>query len=182
MAPLETEGFDLGAERLGDAQAVDGEQRHQRMLTRGGEAGRDEERSDLVAIQPGRVRLVVQARAANMGRRGALEEPLMLDVSVEPGDRAQPPSDGGASAAALLEIPGVALDVGAPHREQTQVVLLAPGDELPQIQCVRFSGQPAVAGQEGGERVPLGVGELRIEDGGVSRSARGSHVAPPGSG
>jgi hypothetical protein len=76
-----------------------------------------EQRANLVAIQPGRVRLIVQTRATNVNPRRAREEALLLGVAVEPADGAQAPGDRGASAAALLEITGVTLDVGAPHRE-----------------------------------------------------------------
>jgi hypothetical protein len=48
-------------------------------------------------------------------------------------------------------------------------VLLAPGDELPQVQGVGVAGQAPVAGEERGERVPLGVGELRVDDSDVCR-------------
>lgn len=60
----------------------------------------------------------------------------MLGVAVEAGDGARPPGDGGTNAAALLEVASVALDVGAAHCEQAQVVGLAPGDELAQVQGV----------------------------------------------
>ena len=48
------------AESFGDAQAVDGQQRDQRVLGRGAESGRDQQRPDLVAVQPDCVRLVIQ--------------------------------------------------------------------------------------------------------------------------
>ena len=88
------------------------------------------------------MRLVVETQTADVNRRGTLEEAFVFGVTVEAADGAQPPTDGGASAAAVLEIAGVALDVRAPYREQTQAVLLAPGDELTQVQGVDVSRQP----------------------------------------
>jgi hypothetical protein len=104
-----------------------------------------------------------------MGCGRALEESLLLGVAVEPGHGAQSPGDGGASTAAIFEITGVALDVSAPHCEQAQGVLLAPGDELAQVQGVGVSGQAAVAGQERGEGVPFSIGERGIDDRNIGR-------------
>jgi hypothetical protein len=43
-------------------------------------------------------------------------------------------------------------------------VLLAPSNELAKVQGLCVSGQPAIASQERGERVLLGIGELRVDD------------------
>ncbi len=76
---------------------------------------------------------------------------LFLDgVPVEPGDGAQPAGDGGAGAAAGLQVAGEALDVGAAGAEQGQVAGLAPGGVLAQVQLVGLAGQAAVPGQEPG--------------------------------
>jgi hypothetical protein len=69
MAPLEPERFDVCAQRLGHPQPVDRQQRHQGMLGRPAQSGGHQQRADLVAIQPSRVRLVVQSRPADVGRR-----------------------------------------------------------------------------------------------------------------
>jgi hypothetical protein len=92
-----------------------------------------------------------------MGCWGAFQQTLLLGVAVEADDGAQPASDRRASTAASREVAGETLDVGPAHSEQTQVVLLAPGDELSQIQRVGIAGQAAVAGQERSQRVPLAV-------------------------
>ena len=164
VPPFEAERFDVGAERFGDTQAVDRQQGDERVLARRGQPGSDEEGADLVAVQAGGVRLVVQARPANMGRRRPLEQAFLFGVAVEAGHRAQATSDGCPSAPTGFEVPGEALDVGPAGAEQAQVVLGAPGDELAQVQRIGLTGQASVAGQERRQRVPLGVGERRVDD------------------
>jgi len=70
LPALGTQRLDVGAGCLGDPQAVQREQRDQRMLGHAAEPGRDEQGADLVAVQAGRMRLVVQPRPAHVHRRG----------------------------------------------------------------------------------------------------------------
>jgi|CZKW01.1.fsa_nt_gi hypothetical protein len=58
-------GPDVSAGGLGDPQAVKGQQRDQSVLGGGAEPGSDQ-RADLVTIQAGGVRLVIQTRAADV--------------------------------------------------------------------------------------------------------------------
>ena len=109
--------------------------------------------------------LVVEAGPADMSCRGAFEQTFLFGVAVEAGHGAQPPGDRRPSAAALLEIAGVALDIRSADGEQAKAVFVAPGEELAQVQGVGVASRVAVAGQERGERVPLGVGERRVDDG-----------------
>ena len=51
MPALEAERFDVGAECFGDSQPVDRQQRHQRVFAGRRQAGGDEQRPDLVAVQ-----------------------------------------------------------------------------------------------------------------------------------
>ena len=44
------------------------------MLGRRAEPGGDQQRTELVAVQPGGVRLVIQAGPANMGGRGVIQQ------------------------------------------------------------------------------------------------------------
>lgn len=122
--------------------------------------------------------LVVESRSADVGRRRALEQPLLLGMAVEAGHCAQPTGDRCPGASAGLQVAGEGLDVRTARREQADVVLLAPGDELAQIQGIGIAGQSAVAGEERGKRVPLKAGELGFDDSdfGRRRSGRG---APP---
>ena len=67
MPALDAEGFDAGAGGFGDPQPV---QREQGMLERSAEPGRNEHGAQLVAVQGGGVRLVVQPRPPDVGDRG----------------------------------------------------------------------------------------------------------------
>jgi hypothetical protein len=104
-----------------------------------------------------------------------LEKFFFDRVFVEPGDRAQPPGDGGAGAAACFQLAGEGLDVGAADREQRQRSYLAPAGELAQVEGVGLAGQAAVPGQEPGECEPLGAGEGRLNGGEGSGRSRGGH-------
>ena len=69
------------------------------MLGRRPEPGGDQQGAELVAVQRGGVRLVVQPGAADVGG-GRVPQELFFDgVLVKPGDGAQPPGDGGAGPA-----------------------------------------------------------------------------------
>ena len=180
VAPFEAERLDVGAERFGDPQPVDRQQGDERVLAGRGQPGSDEEGADLVAVQAGGVRLVVQAGPADMRRRRPLEQALLFGVAVEAGDRAEPTSDRRPSAPTGFEVAGEALDVGPAGAEQAQVVLGAPGDELAQVQRVGLTGQASVAGEERRQRVPLGVGERQVDDRDIGGRSCIRHVAPPG--
>jgi len=97
---------------------VEGEQGDQSVLGGRAEASGDKERAELVAVQGGGMRLIIQPGAADMGGRGMLEELFLHGVPVEPRDRAQPTGHGGTGTAVSLQVAGERLDVGAPHREQ----------------------------------------------------------------
>jgi hypothetical protein len=77
-----------------------------------------------------------------------VEEFFLGRVPVEPGEGAQPAGDGGPGPAAGFQIAGEALDVRAARAEQAELMLLAPGRVLPQVQFVSLAGQPAVTGEE----------------------------------
>src|SRR6266516_2355138 len=77
-----------------------------------------------------------------------IQQVFLRRVAVEPGDGAQAPGEGGPGAAAGFQVMGEAFNISAVRLEQVQVVLLAPGRELAQVQLVRFAGQAAIAGQE----------------------------------
>ena len=69
MAAFEAEVLDVRAGRLRYRQPVEGKEGYQGMFGRGPEPGRDEDRAGLVAVQTGRVGLVVQAGTPDVGRR-----------------------------------------------------------------------------------------------------------------
>src|SRR5260370_10205236 len=149
------------------------------MLEWRAEPGGDQQRAELVAVQRGGVRLIVQARPPDMGGRGVIEEFFLDRVLIEPGDGAQPAGDGGTSTSPGFQIAAKAFDVGAADGEQGQGAGAAPGGELTQVQRVRLAGQPAVPGQETSEGEAFGIGEWRLDGNGGSGGGRG-HPAPPG--
>ncbi len=69
MPAFHPEMLNVGVQRFGDPQPVQGEQTCQGVVAATGEAGLDQEHAEFVAIQPGGVRLVVQPGAAHMHRR-----------------------------------------------------------------------------------------------------------------
>ncbi|MGA9833162.1 MAG: hypothetical protein WBQ71_18765 [Trebonia sp.] len=142
MPAFQPQLLDIGAGRLRDPQPVEGEQRDQGVLGGRAEPGGDQDRAELIAVQRGGVRLIIQSRAADVGGRGVLEEFFFDRVLVEPGDGAQPSGDGSAGAAFGLQVPGEGLDVGAPDREQGQRADAAPVGELPQVQRVASRVRP----------------------------------------
>ena len=150
VAPLGAHGLDICASGLRHPQPVQGEQGDQRVLGGEAEAGGDEQGAELVAVQGGGVRLVVQPGPAHLHGWGVVQELLLDGVPVEARAGAQPPGDGGPGAAAGFEVAGEALDVGAAGSEQGQVAALAPAGVLAQVQLVGLAGQAAVPGQESG--------------------------------
>src|SRR5260221_2388203 len=143
---LDAQGLDVGAGGFGDAQPVEGQQRDQRVLAGRAEPGGDQQRAELVAVQPGGVRLIIQPWPPDMGRGRVSEEFFFDGVPVEPRDSAQPTCHRGAGAAAGFQVAGEVLDVRAAGLEQAQLVLLAPAGELAQVQLVRLPGQPVGGG------------------------------------
>jgi len=81
--------LDVGAGGLRYPQPVQREQGDQRVLGGRPEPGGDQERAELVAVQGGGVRLVVQPRSADVRGRGMLEEFFLDGVPVKPGDGAK---------------------------------------------------------------------------------------------
>jgi hypothetical protein len=60
VAALDAERFDAGADGFGDPQPVRGQQRDQGMLHRWAKTGGHQQRAELVTLQAGGVRLVIQ--------------------------------------------------------------------------------------------------------------------------
>src|SRR4051794_35381638 len=176
VTAFEAELVDVGAECFGDAQPVDRQQVEQGVLVRCPQAGGDEQRADLVAVQGDGVRLIVQPRPAYMDRGRVLEQLFLYGVAVEPGDCAQPSRDRRANSPARLHFTAEALDVRAASLEQAQTVLLTPRGEHAQVERVRVAGQPAVPGQ----RSALGVGEQRLDrHDDLGPRDGGGHERPP---
>ena len=78
VAAFQTQVLDVRSGRLRHAQAVELEQRDQRVPGGRAETSGDQQRADLVAIQGGGVRLIIQPRPSDARGRGVLEK-LFLD-------------------------------------------------------------------------------------------------------
>ena len=128
--------LDIGAGGFGDAQPVQGQQGDQGVLQWGAKPGGYQQGTEIVAVQGGGVRLIVQAGPPHVGGRGMVQEFLLDRVLKEPGDRAQPPGNGRASAASCFQVAGEAFDVGAADGEQGKGAGAAPGGELAQVQRI----------------------------------------------
>jgi len=96
------------------------------------EAGRDEHRTDLVAVKTGCVGLVVQAWPADMHRRRSLEQSFVDGVAVKRGDRAQSARDR-RPRPTEIQLTCEGFDVVAGDIKQRQLALLAPRRELAKI-------------------------------------------------
>jgi hypothetical protein len=81
------------------------------------------------------------------GRRVG-QQRLLLRVAVEVRNRAQPSGDGRPSPPAAFQLSGELFDVSPADKEQVEVMVVAPNDELAQVELVRGPGETAVAGQE----------------------------------
>ena len=92
------------------------------MLRRVAEPSGGQQRAELVAVQPCGVRLIVQARAADMRSWRMVEQVFLHRVLVEPGDRAQAAGNGGPGPAAGLQVAGEAPDAGPARSEQADVM------------------------------------------------------------
>jgi hypothetical protein len=182
VTALDTQGLDVGAGGLRDPQPIERQQGDERVLGGLAEPGGDQQRAELVAVQPSGMGLVVRAGTADMSGRGMLEQVFFDGVPVEPGDGAQPAGDGDPCPAAGFHIPGEALNIGAAGLEQAQVVLLAPAGVLAQVQRVRLTGQAGVTGQEPSHGEPFRFSERRLNGGKRGGCGRGGHKAPPGPG
>jgi hypothetical protein len=118
------------------------------VISGGGQSGGDQHGTDLVAVQPRGVGLVVQAGSPHVRGRGHSDPAFLLRVPVEARHGAQPAGDRGPGPPQGLEVAGELLDVGAARPEHRHPVFGAPGHVLAQVQRVDIAGEAAVAGQE----------------------------------
>lgn len=147
-----------------------------RAWSRAAEAGDDEHRAELVAIEPGRVRFVVQSRPAHVHGGRVLDGAFLFGVAVEARHRAQPTCDRRPCLASRLEVTGERLDVSTTSVEEAEAALGAVVGVLAEVEGVRLERLARVAGQEPGERVPLQLGKrLRHDDRGHEHGARNRH-------
>src|SRR5664280_2054922 len=142
------------------------------------EPGRDEQRSDLIAVQADGVGFVVDPGSTDVDSWRVGNQTLLFGVAVEAGHGAQSATDGGRCPTPSFQLPSVGLDVASPDLEETQVALIAEGDELTKIQRIGVAGEPSVAAEEPGEGYVFRTGKLRIVDDDGCRW-NGGHGIPP---
>jgi len=70
VAALDTQRLDVGTGGLGDPQPIEGQQCYERVLGGVAQAGGDQQRAKLVAVQPDGVGLIVQTGTTDMRGRG----------------------------------------------------------------------------------------------------------------
>jgi hypothetical protein len=95
VAAFESELFDVGAGCFGDPQSIQSKERDEGMVAGVAESGGDEHGGDLVTVEAGRVRFVIQTGSSDVHRGRYRDESFLFGVAVEAGDRAQPPRDRG---------------------------------------------------------------------------------------
>ena len=110
------------------------------------EPGGNQQRAQLVAVQTGGMRLIIEPGTADMSGWGMIQQVFLHRVPVEPCHGAQPPGDRGPGATAGLQVAGETLNVRTAGPKQAQVMLLATARVLTQVQLVCFAGQAAIAG------------------------------------
>jgi len=164
VTPLQAKSVDIGAEGLGDAQAVQSEQARQGVIPSRSETGGNQEGTQLVAVQAHGVGLVVQAGPADVHSRGVLDEPFLLGVAVEAHDGGQAPPDRGPCTAKFFELSGEQLDLGSVQVKEADAAPPAPCEELAQVEGVGLAGPARVAGQEAGEGHDFGARLPRVVD------------------
>jgi hypothetical protein len=142
VAAFGAQALDVSAGRLRNPQAVQREQGDKSVLGRRAEPGGDQQRAELVAVQPGGVRLVIDPGPADMGSRVVIQQLFLDRISVEPGDRTEPPGHRGPRPAPGFQVAREALDVRPVGIEQADMMLLAPAGVLAQVQGVRVAVRP----------------------------------------
>src|SRR5437868_503244 len=99
-----------------------------------------------------------------------VDESFLFGVAVEAGDGAQPAGDRGAGTPGRFEVAAERFDVRTAGIEQADASRDAVGGVLAEIEGVRLEREAGVAGEEPGERIPLGVADrVGLDEGGQER-------------
>lgn len=86
VAAFDAHGLDIGAGGFGNPQPVQRQQGDQRVLRSRAESRGDQQRPQFVSVQPHCVGFVIDARTADMGGGGMVEQFFFDGVTVKPGD------------------------------------------------------------------------------------------------
>jgi hypothetical protein len=147
------------------------------MFTCRPEPGSDEQRSYFVSIEADGVGFVTDPRSTDVNRGRVGDEAFLFGIAVEARYGAQPATDGGRCPTPSFQLPSVGLDVTSPDLEETQVALVAEGNELTKIQRLGVAGEPSVAADETGEGDLFGPGKFWVVD--DDRCGCSGHGIPP---
>ena len=112
VAVGEGEVGQVGAAGLGDAQRVEREQAGQHVVVAAGQSGLDEERAELVAVQPEPGGFLRDLRSANVDGGRVLQQLFLDAVAVPAGEHDQLQGHGRRGEPSRFEVPGVQLDMG----------------------------------------------------------------------
>jgi len=105
----------------------------------------------LVAVQADGMGFVIDPGSTDVNSRRMGNQTFLFGVAIEAGHGAQSPTDGGRCPTPSFQLPSVGLDVASPDLKETQMALIAEGDELTKIERIGVAGEPAVATKEPGE-------------------------------
>lgn len=122
------------------------------MIPSPGQAGLDQEGAELVAVQAEDGRLVTEPGTPHIGRRVVDEELFFDAVPVEPCDCGQASGDCRSCSVVVFEPAGEQFDVGPPHIEQTNALLVTPTDVFAEILLIRQPRVPRIPRQESTQR------------------------------
>jgi hypothetical protein len=146
------------------------------MFDSGPEPGGDEQRSYFVSVQADGVGFVIDPRPTDVNRGRVGDEAFLFGVAVEARHGAQSATDGGRCSTPSFQLPPVGLDV-ASDLEETQVAVIAEGNELTKIQRIGVAGEPSVAAEEPGEGDVFRTGKFWVVD--DDRCGCGGRGIPP---
>jgi hypothetical protein len=68
------------------------------------------------------------------------EESFFFGVAVEAGHGAQSSSNRGSGPASVFQLSSEGLDIGSPYEEQVELMVVAPDQELAQVEFVGVAG------------------------------------------
>ena len=151
MSALGAQVLDVRSQSLGDAEAVEPEEKNEGERPRAVLLGRTDEGGQLVSVEARGHGVGPDPGTLHVGH-GVTGDHVFADgVLVEAGECAEAPGNGGRGAAIDLgQGPGVGVDVGSLRRQGVDVVAGAPGEPGPQVTTVGGSGGPLVGKEEGG--------------------------------
>jgi hypothetical protein len=140
---------DFRSTGLRDPQAVQGQQAHERVITRTCSLSGVKEPGELVAVEPQLGGVLAHAGTAHMHRGRAVDDVLLDGVAVEACERREAPRDRGWRPPITLKFARVELYVRSLGSQRTKTAAPAPCEEVTQIAAV---GRTSALGRESREK------------------------------